>query len=158
MDKNIELTLNDFVREETIRNLENSAIDLQVSSVDYVNQFFYSINPKDIKNKLAECFTQQQIDEVVATVDGWAEDIEMRIQKKLLDNNNKYSEDELEELYPTWMASYACTAFDSDRERENKIQKAIKREARTSAKSVEQLKQINKIVLKSATAKLPSYS
>lgn len=150
--------LSKFVREETLRSIENKATDLQGSAVDYVNIYFGSINPVTVQSKLMECFTQKQIGEVVASVPDWAKDIESRIEKKLLDPKNKYSEDELAELYPMWMIGYAITAFDSENQRNTKISKEIKREARASAQSIEQLKAVNKAVLDEKLSKLPVYN
>lgn len=151
-------SLEDFIREETLRTIENESIDLQVSAVDYVNKFFSDINPIDIKARLAECFTQEQIDEVVQTVPTWYEDIESRVVKKLINPSNKYSRDELYELYPTWMINYAISAFDSEEKRRARIVKEMKREARSAAQTVDKLKEVNKVVLASALTKLPVYN
>lgn len=152
------INLESFIREETLRSIENKSVDLQVSAVNYVNQFFSKISPMEIKSKLDECFTQDQINLVVATVPNWAEDIEGRIDRKLLDPSNTYSSDELAELYPSWMISYAITAFDSESKRKERVFKDIKREARAGAQTIEKLKEVNKALLSSALKNLPSYT
>ena len=101
---------------------------------------------------------QAEIDEVVATVPNWAEDISVRIERKLLDPSNKYSQEELKEMYPTWMVGYAVTAFDSEDKRNIKIQKEIKREARDAAKNIDQLKEVNQVVLSEKLSQLPVYA